>query len=78
MLRLRYFVNRWLGRCCSVGQRTCLRRTLTAPPLVVRPEEDDGAGIGAEAFAGLDVRGRAVVVQTIREWKTCMLRAPVA
>ena len=30
MLQLRYVAVRRLGRCCSVGQRTCHRRTLTA------------------------------------------------
>jgi kynurenine formamidase len=34
------------------------------PALVVRPEPEDGAAIGPEAFAGLDVHGRAVLVQT--------------
>ncbi|HEY3765441.1 MAG TPA: hypothetical protein VGL44_09815, partial [Gaiellales bacterium] len=34
------------------------------PAVVVRPGPADGAAIGAEAFAGLDVRGRAVLVQT--------------
>lgn len=34
------------------------------PAIVVRPGALDGAPIGAEAFAGLDVRGRAVLVQT--------------
>ena len=42
------------------------------PALVVRPEAEDGTGIDAEAFAGLDVRGRAVLVQTNwdRHWGT--------
>ncbi len=42
------------------------------PAIVVRPHAADGAGIGAEAFAGLDVRGRAVLVQTgwDRHWGT--------
>jgi arylformamidase len=34
------------------------------PALVVRPQPADGEPIGADAFAGLDVRGRAVLVQT--------------
>ena len=34
------------------------------PALVVRPGPEDGDAIGPEAFAGVDVRGRAVLVQT--------------
>ena len=39
---------------------------------MVRPGPADGAAIGPEAFAGLDVRGRAVLVQTgwDRHWGT--------
>jgi len=42
------------------------------PAVVVRPEPDDGAAIGPEAFAGVDVRDRAVLVQTgwDRHWGT--------
>jgi kynurenine formamidase len=42
------------------------------PALVVRPQPADGEAIGAEAFAALDVRGRAVLVQTgwDRHWGT--------
>lgn len=42
------------------------------PAVVVRPQPADGEPIGAEAFAGLDVRGRAVLVQTgwDRHWGT--------
>jgi hypothetical protein len=54
--RARHRCGRWRGR----------------PALAVRPEAEDGAGIGAETFAGLDVRGRAVLVQTNwdRHWGT--------
>jgi arylformamidase len=44
--------------------RQPLRPLAGRPALVVRPGPADGAPIGPEAFAGLDVRDRAVLVQT--------------
>lgn len=41
-----------------------LRALAGRPALVVRPGPADGAPIGPEAFADLDVRNRAVLVQT--------------
>ena len=43
MLRLRCEFDSRLGRCCSVGQRTCLRRTLTAEWRVVLARDRDQA-----------------------------------
>lgn len=42
------------------------------PAVVVRPQPADGEPIGPEAFADLDVRGRAVLVETRwdRHWGT--------
>jgi hypothetical protein len=55
MLWLRHDFDSRLGRCCSVGQRTCLRRTLTAAWRVVlaglRPGDRPGTRDRDQAIA---------------------------